>query len=225
MATRRGILGGIVGLIAGAATWEIAAQVRGRQRGGAALLRPPLARDDQERRILGVLDEMERQGRTYLSVPPDDGRWLRVLTESLGARHVVEIGTSTGYSGLWLGLALARTGGRLTTLEIDRGRADAARAHFAKAGLGDRITVVVGDAHETVSAIDGPIDAAFIDADKEGYPDYLRKLLPKTRPGGLLLAHNVGMASAYVDAVTEDPLLETVFYADGGGLGVTLKKR
>ena len=68
---------------------------------------------------------------------------------------------------------------------------------------------------------------AFIDADKEGYLDYLKKLLPLVRPGGLILAHNVTMAAVqgYVKAVTTDPDLETIFYTEGGGLGVTLKKR
>jgi predicted O-methyltransferase YrrM len=79
-----------------------------------------------------------------------------------------------------------------------------------------------------VKQLKGPIDVAFIDADKEGYEDYLQKLLPLVRPGGLILAHNVnaGMArEGYVKQVTSNPDLETVFYSDGSGLSVTLKKR
>ena len=70
-----------------------------------------------------------------------------------------------------------------------------------------------------------PIDVVFIDADKEGYVDYLDKLLPLVRPGGLILAHNVDMVPDYVKAVTGNADLETVFYMSGGGLAVTLKKR
>lgn len=188
---------------------------------------PSSARSADEERILSVLDDMRASGRTYLSVPPEDGRALRLLTEAVGAKTVVEIGTSTGYSGLWFCLALQKTGGTLTTFEIDPGRAAAARRNFQQAGVAAIVTVVEGDAHAKITGLRGPIDVAFIDADKEGYVDYLRKLLPLVRPGGLILAHNIGMAGVaeYVKEVTRSPDLETVFYREGAGLGVTLKKR
>jgi predicted O-methyltransferase YrrM len=168
---------------------------------------------------------MQRAGGTFLSVDVTDGRMLRLLAESSGARHVVEIGTSTGYSGLWFCMALQKTGGKLTTFEIDNGRAATARANFKKARVDQIVTVIEGDAHQNVSQLSGPIDIVFIDADKEGYPDYLKKVLPLTRPGGLILAHNVNSSDAYDRAVVSDPALETIFYMDGGGLGITLKKR
>jgi predicted O-methyltransferase YrrM len=180
-----------------------------------------------EKRILSVLEEMRTGGRTYLSVPPEDGRALRLLTEAAGAKTVVEIGTSTGYSGLWFCLALQDTGGRLITFEIDPGRAAAARKNFQQAGVESLVTVVEGNAHEKLSTVKGPVDVAFIDADKEGYVDYLRKLLPLLRPGGLLLAHNVGMAGVteYLKEAEANPDLETIIYREGAGLAVTLKKR
>jgi predicted O-methyltransferase YrrM len=190
-----------------------------------ALAAPPLAKTEAERRILAVLDQARSSGEVYLEVPVSDGRMLRLLTEAAGAKNVVEIGTSTGYSGLWLCLALQKTGGRLTTFEIDPGRAAEARKHFQNAGVGQMVTVVVGDAHENVKRLKEPIDVVFIDADKQGYVDYLSKLLPLVRPGGLILAHNVDSAPEYVKAVTTNPDLETVFYMQGAGLGVTLKKR
>src|SRR5206468_427029 len=165
---------------------------------------------ESERKILSVLEEMRKGGRTYLSVPPEDGRALRLLAEAAGAKTVVEIGTSTGYSGLWFCLALQDTGGRLITFEIDPGRAAAARKNFQQAGVAGLATVVEGDAHEKVAALRGPVDVVFIDADKEGYVDYLRKLLPLVRPGGLILAHNVGMVAEYVKEVTANPDLETI---------------
>ena len=76
------------------------------------------------------------------------------------------------------------------------------------------VTIVEGDAHEQVSKLKGPIDVAFIDADKGGYPDYLKKLLPLIRPGGLILAHNVGMVPEYTREVTSRPGLETIMYMD-----------
>ncbi len=178
----------------------------------------------QEKRILAVLDEMVVRHETYLSVPVQDGKALRLLAEVADAKTVVEIGTSTGYSGLWFCLALARTGGHLTTFEIDHQRASMARQHFKEAGVEKMVTVIEGDAHEEVAKLKGPIDVAFIDADKDGYIDYLNKVLPLVRPGGLILAHNTDMVPDYVRAVTSNPDLETIFYTEGAGLGVTLKK-
>jgi predicted O-methyltransferase YrrM len=189
----------------------------------------PLGRDDAEKKVLSVIDTMNRTGATYLSVPIADGRVLRLLTEAVGAKTVVEIGTSTGFSGLWFCLALKKTGGKLITFELDPGRAATARKYFQQAGCDKLITVVEGDAHEKVATLGKqPVDLAFIDADKEGYVDYLQKLLPLVRPGGLLVAHNVKMATVaegYLKAVKANPDLETFVYSDGASMSVTLKKR
>jgi predicted O-methyltransferase YrrM len=91
--------------------------------------------------------------------------------------------------------------------------------------VGELVTIVEGDAHEQVTKLKGPIDVAFIDADKSGYVDYLHKILPLVRPGGLILAHNVNMVPDYVKAVTTNPDLATIFYMQGAGLAVTLRKR
>jgi predicted O-methyltransferase YrrM len=100
-----------------------------------------------------------------------------------------------------------------------------AREHFKEAGVEKMVTVVEGDAHEQLAKLTGPIDIAFVDADKGGYVDYLNKLLPLVKPGGLILAHNVDMVPDYVQAVTTSRDLETILYREGGGLAVTLKKR
>ena len=184
-----------------------------------------LAKTETEKRILAVLDQIMHAHETYLNVPPQDGRALRLLVEAAGVKRMAEIGTSTGYSGLWLSLALEATGGHLTTFELDHERAAMARQHFARAGVEHLVTIVEGDAHEQVLKLKGPLDAAFIDADKPGYVDYLNKVLPLLRPGGLLLAHNVEMVPDYVKAVTTNPDLVTIFYMQGNGLAVTLKKR
>ena len=187
----------------------------------------PVAQTEAEKKILSVIEQMRAERKTYLSVPIADGKMLRLLAESTGAKTVAEIGTSTGYSGLWFLLALHKTGGKLITFEYDAGRAATARKHFDQAGAGHLVTIIQGDAHENVKQLKGPIDVAFIDADKEGYVDYLTKLLPLMRPGGLILAHNVGMSGvdAYLDEARANPSLDTVLYMDGGGLAITLKKR
>lgn len=178
-----------------------------------------------EDRLMAVLEEMIERGEGYRNVPVNDGKMLRLLTEATGAKNVVEIGASTGYSGLWFSLALQATGGRLTTFEMDAGRITAAREHFRKAGVDGLITIVEGDAHETVTRLKDPIDLLFLDADKEGYIDYFGKLLPLVRPYGLILAHNVEMVPDYMKLVMSSPDLETVLYMEGNGLAISLKKR
>jgi len=204
---------------------------RGPQGGSQSLLdSPPVPKTDAEKKVLAVLGEIDKdRSRRFANVSPTDGRLLRQLTEAVGAKCVVEIGTSTGYSGLWFAMALRATGGKLITHEIDSRRASMAREHFKQAGVDDLITIIEGDAHETVKQHKGPIDILFLDADKEGYIDYLDKLLPLVRPGGLIVAHNMNPRQAdpdYVKAITTNPDLETLLLLEeGGGVGVTLKKR
>jgi caffeoyl-CoA O-methyltransferase len=183
------------------------------------------ARTESEKRILTAIGEAVRSGELYANVPAADGKMLRILAESVNAKEVVEIGTSTGISGLWFSLALEKTGGKLTTFEYDSRRAATAREHFRRAGVDRLITLVEGDAHQTIRRVSGPIDVVFIDADKDGYVDYLNQVLPLVRPGGLILAHNSDMVPDYMRAVTTSPNLETVVYSEGGGLAITLKKR
>jgi predicted O-methyltransferase YrrM len=195
---------------------------RGFRGAGGGLDAAPVPKDDAEKRILAVIEQTPQ----YANVPREDGRLIRILTEAIGAKHAVEIGTSTGISGLWFAMALRNTGGRLTTFDIDAGRIATARQAYKQAGVDHLITIVEGDAHETVKSLKGPIDIVFIDADKEGYRDYLDKILPLVRPGGLILAHNIsgrGSNPEYVDGVTSNPALETVLF--NSQMTVTVKKR
>jgi predicted O-methyltransferase YrrM len=201
------------------------AQTRSTDLAPELLQYPPLAHSDAEKQILATLSEAVQKGELYANVPAIDGRMLRLLAESTGAKQVLEIGTSTGLSGLWFLLALRTTGGHLTTLELDPRRAALARAHFKKAGVDSFVTLIEGDAHQNIARVKGPLDIVFIDAEKPGYVDYLNKTLPLLRPGGLILAHNVDMVPEYVKAVTANPALDTVFYMQGNQLAITLKKR
>jgi predicted O-methyltransferase YrrM len=214
------IAGGALVLAAGGVGWGLHTVF-----GGNAAVTPALARSDGEAAILRTLGDLKASGKAYFAIPESDGRILRMLVESTGATNVVEIGTSSGYSGLWICLGLRAAGGRLTTFEIDPGRAEMARDLFARAGVAQRATVVVGDAHATVAGLKEPIDFVFLDADKEGYVDYLRTILPLVRPGGLIAAHNMGRASGYVEFLSANPGLDTVLLTQGSGLALTLKKR
>jgi len=193
------------------------------------LPRHPKPRNEAEKRIIAVLeDAFANQSRGMGNVPPEDGRLLRMLTELIGAKHVVEVGTANGYSALWFCLALRSTGGRLTTHEIDPTRIALARENFGRAGVADLVTLVEGDAHETVERLAGPIDVLLLDAEKEGFTDYLAKLLPLVRTGGLILAHDASgqahMMENYFEAIASNPALETVFVdASRWGMAVTRK--
>lgn len=198
------------------------------ERGQVPYDNPWLPKDDQEQQLITALEKM-RQGRRYANVPTVDGRLLRLLTETVNAQRVVEIGTSTGELALWFAVALRRTGGLLYTHEINPRHIATARASFEMAGIDDIVTIIEGDAHETVLQHKEPIDILFLDADKQGYVDYLEKLLPLVCPGGLIIAHNMtpGMADPdYVEAISQNPELETSFLMmEGSGISVTLKKR
>jgi predicted O-methyltransferase YrrM len=189
---------------------------------------PPLAKNDAEKQALAVLEEMSK-GPWYLNVTTREGRVLRQLTEAVGAKRVVEIGTSSGYSTIWLALGVRPTGGKVFTHEIDPEKIKIAKANFEKAGVGDLVTIIEGDAHETVKQHQEPIDLVFLDADKKGYIDYLEKLLPLVRPGGLILGHDMHRPMPdprYIEAVTKNPDLETSFIMmESFGISMTLKKR
>lgn len=224
MSRTAGILGALLGLFA------LSGSACGQPEPGRSLPfeNPLLPQDEVEEHILSTLEEM-RAGPQYANVSVRDGRLLRLLAESVDAQRVVEIGTSTGESAVWFALALRNTGGHLYTHEIDEERIRIARKNFQKAGVDSLITVVEGDAHETVHRYEEPIDIVFLDADKSGYPDYLEALLPLVRPGGLVIAHNMNYPEPdprYIEAITQNPALESSFvFMDAAGMGLTVKKR
>jgi caffeoyl-CoA O-methyltransferase len=214
---------GISAILFSNALAQRSSRPRGGGMSGSELEKPPVPKDDNEKKILSILDDI-RANQSYRNVPPQDGRLFRIMALTMNAKNVVEIGTSTGYSGIWFGMALQKTGGRLTTYEIDAQRAATARANFKRAGMADIITLVEGDAHEGVKKLKDPIDILFLDADKEGYIDYLNKMLPLVRPGGLVIAHNINSRMAdpeYMKAITTDPKLETIVRS---GVSLTIKK-
>jgi predicted O-methyltransferase YrrM len=139
-----------------------------------------------------VLDEIAR-GNATRGLPLVDaevGALLRVLATAIGASRILEIGTAIGYSGIWLAGALPPNG-MLVTMEFDEGRAREARDNLARAGLSDRVSVVVGDAQLKLAKVSGPFDLIFQDGDKKLYSPLLDRLVALLRPGGLLITDNV----------------------------------
>jgi len=141
-----------------------------------------------------TVESSRAAGLPQIQVTPALGKLLFVLARSVGARRILEIGTLGGYSTTWLARALPDDG-HLTTLEIDPHHAGVARANLGRAGVADRVEIVVGAGRDIldrmIAAGAPPFDVIFIDADKDGYPDYLERSLRLSRPGTLIVADNV----------------------------------
>jgi predicted O-methyltransferase YrrM len=139
-----------------------------------------------------VLEEIAAAGRQrdLPLVDAEVGALLRVLALAAGATRILEIGTAIGYSGIWLAGALP-PGGMLLTMEMSAERAREARANFEKAGVADRVNVIVGDAQRLLAKVSGPFDLIFQDGDKQLYSPLLDRLAALLRPGGLLITDNV----------------------------------
>jgi caffeoyl-CoA O-methyltransferase len=197
------------------------------------------AEDTQIRRTI----DNHRQSWEGMNVPEVDGKALYDLIVQRGYKNALEIGTSNGYSGLWIAWALSKTGGKLITIEIDRGRYEEALTNFREAGLAKYIDARLGDAHDLVPALPGPFDFVFCDADKDWYVNYLKAVLPKLSVEGCFAAHNVseysgwggrgrggfrsgGLAGGYLEYARSLTVLETSILNIPGsnGLSVSYKK-
>jgi predicted O-methyltransferase YrrM len=166
-----------------------------------------------------------------LNVPANDGKLLYDLIIKGKYTRALEIGTSTGHSGIWIAWALSKTGGKLITIEIDEERYKQALANFKEAGLSDFIDARLADAHDLVKKLEGPFDFVFSDADKEWYKQYFVDVAPKVIVGGCFAAHNVpGPRSErvgireYTDYVTSLKNFATTFNTAGGGVAISYKK-
>jgi caffeoyl-CoA O-methyltransferase len=186
---------------------------------------------DLDRKVQAFLEARAGRWRD-MNVPEADGRVLHDLIVERGYTRALEIGTSTGHSGIWIAWALSKTGGRLVTVDIDEGRYREAVANFREAGLDGFIDARLADAHELVPALPGPFDFVFCDADKDWYKNYFTAVLPKLVAGGAFVAHNVsarmrrgGWGSGdFVEHVLSLPFMETTFVEGGGGISISVKK-
>jgi len=186
------------------------------------------AQNVDEGRALERLKWMRQNEGNLWNVNPAEGAFLRGLVEKIHARQGLEIGTSNGYSSIWIGMGLRNEGGHLLTLEIDEGRAKLARANFRAAGLDSVISLKLGDALEEVPTLRGPYDFVFIDAWKQDYVKYLEMVIPIVRTGGVIVAHNVtdlkDELTDFIHAVQANPQLKTEIRNPGpGGFSVSYK--
>ncbi len=189
---------------------------------------PGQALDERVRRFLDAQKDQWREE----NVTEADGRFLYDLILKKGYTRALEIGTSTGHSGIWEAWALSKTGGSLVTIEIEEFRHLAAARNFKAAGLDGLIDARLGDARRLVGELDGPFDFIFIDADKNRTLDYFEALLPKLAVGGCFAVHNVS-SLGYMKGIRD--FLETVRALDGmdtiiedaasGGISLSFKKK
>ena len=149
-----------------------------------------------------ALREARRAGLPEINVSPNEGRLLQLFAELVGARRILEIGTLGGYSAIHFARVLPEDG-TLISLELEERHAEVARANVERAGLAHKVEVQVGDARELLAALvendAGPFDLVFIDADKEGYPEYLEWTMRLSRPGSLVLADNTVRGGSVLD--------------------------
>jgi predicted O-methyltransferase YrrM len=154
-----------------------------------------------------------KAGLPPIAVAPNQGKWLMILAQAMGARSILEMGSLGGYSTIWLARGLAR-GGTLITLEADPKHAEVARSNIARAGLADRVEVRLGAALDSLPKLAaeglGPFDLIFIDADKGNYPGYLEWALKLSRPGTLIIGDNVVRDGDVIDATNTDPAVQGV---------------
>jgi caffeoyl-CoA O-methyltransferase len=152
-----------------------------------------------------VRTETQQMPSAQMQVSADQGALIELLVRLIGAKDALEVGTFTGYSAICIARGLA-DGGRLTCLELDDERAGIARRNLDAAGVGDRVELLVGPAGESLEAMAAvpAYDFAFIDADKQGYPEYYELVLPRMRHGGLVLLDNMLQGGRVVDPETDN---------------------
>jgi predicted O-methyltransferase YrrM len=165
--------------------------------------------------------------RRMLNITRDTGRLLWIIACATRATRILEVGTSNGFSTIWLADAARATGGRVTTLEVNPDKIALARANLASAGLDGVVEIIEGPAADTLARLPGPFDLVFLDADRPSYPRYLELVVPRLRPGGMLVADNVTSHASelqdYLRRVKSHPQLFAVTVPIGNGEEVALK--
>jgi len=189
----------------------------------------PAAGPKSDQEIEAWLPALLAPGKKFANVEPQEGAYLRDLVRKVGAKRALEVGTSTGYSGIWIAMGLRQTGGRLTTIEIDPGRHRTAGENFREAGVAGLIDSRLGDALAVIPTVEGPLDFVFIDALKSDYLKYYELALPKVRKGGVIVAHNTASHPRemrdFLDRIRTDPRVKTELITPGWqGFSVTFVK-
>src|SRR6187455_3388103 len=178
--------------------------------------------------IESVLRSIRAADKGQLAVSEEDGRFLRVLVATRGAKSIVEIGAASGYSGIWLGLGARESGGTVVSIEYDPQRAKEASENISRAGLTDVVRVVHGDAFKEIPKLQGTFDFVFLDAWKPDYQKFFDMVFPRMTPGALFTAHNVVNKKTdmepFLKTIQTHPQLFTSIVSPGSeGMSVSVK--
>jgi predicted O-methyltransferase YrrM len=179
--------------------------------------------------VAKILAAIKAKDTGQLAVSEEDGRFLRLMAATRGARRALEIGGASGYSAIWIGMGLRDTGGRLVTIEYDPVRAKELAENIRRAGLSDVVQVVAGDAFQQIPKVAGTFDFVFLDAWKKDYKRFFDLVYPRLDKGGLFIAHNVVNKRSempdFLDAIHKHPSLWTTIVSPSGeGMSVSLKR-
>ena len=178
--------------------------------------------------IEAVLKSIKAADKGQLAVSEEDGRFLRVLVASRGAKSILEIGGASGYSGIWLGLGARESGGHVVSIEYDPGRAKEAADNIKRSGLSDVVRVVHGDGFKEIPKLQGTFDLVFLDAWKPDYKKFFDMVYPRLSPGGIFAAHNVvnkqSEMEPFLRTVQSHPgLFTTIVSPSGEGMSVSYR--
>ena len=178
--------------------------------------------------IESILKSIRAADKGQLAVSEEDGRFLRVLVATRGAKSILEIGGASGYSGIWLGLGARESGGRVVTIEYDPQRAKEAAQNITRAGLTDVVRVVPGDAFKEIPKLQGTFDFVFLDAWKPDYEKFFEMVFPRMTPGAVFTAHNVvnkkNDMEPFLQTIQTHPQLFTSIVSPGSeGMSVSYK--
>ena len=144
-----------------------------------------------------------KRSDSSMQIAPEQGQFMGLLVKLCGARRILEVGTFTGYSALVMAEALPEDG-RVTSLDINPDTTQIARRHWERAGVSDKIELLLGAALDTMSTLDGPFDIVFIDADKSNYDHYYERALELLAPGGLIILDNMLWGGSVADPEIHD---------------------
>lgn len=176
-----------------------------------------------------LLKQIKAADKDQLAVSEEDGRFMRLLVVSSGAKRALEIGAASGYSAIWIGLGMRETGGTLVTIEYDKARAQQAANNIKKAGLSDVVQVISGDAFAEIPKVPGTFDFVFCDAWKRDYQKFFSMVFPRMDTGGLFLGHNVinkrdEMADFLKTIHTSPAVISSIVSPSGEGMSITYKR-
>jgi predicted O-methyltransferase YrrM len=175
-----------------------------------------------------VLHAIKAADKGQLAVSEEDGRFLRVLVATRGAKSILEIGAASGYSAIWMGLGARESGGRVVTIEYDAPRAREAADNVRRAGLADVVRVVAGDAFAEIPKLAGAFDLVFLDAWKPDYKKFFDLVYPRLNAGGVFVAHNVvnkkSEMEPFLRTIQSHPaLFTTIVSPSSEGMSVSYK--